>query len=585
MSKSNITEYIIIFVFMLVLSNLGRVFKAFNKNASDYFRGGERTTWWLLGVSVWMSAVSATVFTGVAGAVYEAGIAPLASNWGIIAAGFLMATFLAAWVRQLRLITSVEVIRERFGAFTEQIYAYITMILQPIYGGFQLFALCIFVSTVFGFPLKPVILTVALVIAFYTVTGGKWAVMAADFLQFLVLVPTSILVAVLAVIKIGGIGEFIRRSSDAGLFALSQPAGVFSDGKYTWGWVVAVFCMGMVANLQLNWSSRFFAAKDGREAKRAAWLMVALFIIGTVIFSIPAMVAKVLYSEQVSVVGAVLNKPAEACYVTVCQNLLPAGMIGLVIMAMFAASVSSMDVAVNTNAAVIVRNVLPPVRRLFKKKEFSPEKELVASRVTSLLLIGYITLLALYLSEQNGKGIFELVLAFSAFVNLPIVLPAFLVLFFRRAPRCSALLSIIAGLILPQLLWIPLLRTLGVDMTYQLRVLAVGISGTLGFFAGYLFPRTDSDEVREQIKRFYVRMHTPVDFEKEVGDANDYSQMLIVGRLSLLVAVLLLLLLIIPNELWARGCIIALAGSVGFIGALLLLFAKRHAQKNSKPSC
>ena len=80
-------------------------------------------------------------------------------------------------------------------------------------------------------------------------------------------------------------------------------------------------------------------------------------------------------------------------------------------------------------------------------------------------------------------------------------------------------------------------------------------------------------------------MHTPVDFEKEVGDANDYSQMLIVGRLSLLVAVLLLLLLIIPNELWARGCIIALAGSVGFIGALLLLFAKRHAQKNSKPSC
>lgn len=273
----------------------------------------------------------------------------------------------------------------------------------------------------------------------------------------------------------------------------------------------------------------------------------------------------------------------EAAYVTVCQNLLPTGLIGLVIMAMFAASVSSMDGAVNSNAAVIVRNILPPVRRFFKKKGLSPESELLAGRITSLLLIVYITSIALFLSGRKGMGIFELVLTFGAFVGLPTILPAFLALFFRRAPRCSALISIFAGLVLPHLLWLPLLKGQGVEITFQLQVLVVSVSGILGFFIGYLFPRTDSAEVREQIKEFYVRMRTPVDFEKEVGQANDYSQMLIVGRLSLLVAALLLLLLIIPNPLWARGAILALAGSVAFVG-MLLQCAKRHARKAKEKS-
>lgn len=574
-------EYIIIFVYILVLSNIGRIFKSFNKNSSDYFRGGGRTTWWMLGASVWISSVSASVFTGVAGAIYESGTPPLASNWSIVAAGFLLAMFLAAWFRQLRLITSVEVVRQRFGVVTEQVYAYIGMILQPCFGAFQLFGLSIFVSAIFGFPLHVVIVTISVVIALYAVAGGKWAIMATDFLQSLILIPVSILVAVLAVAKMGGVGAFVHGASEAGLLALSRPAGEFGDGKYTWGWVAAVFLMGVVSQLQLNWSARFFAAKDGKEAKKSAWLMTILFVIGTIVFSIPPMVARMLYSDQVMTVGAALNKPAEAAYVTVCQNLLPTGLIGLIIMAMFAATVSSMDTGINGNAAVIIRNMIPPLRRVFKKKELSPESELVAGRITSLCLVVYIAAIALYLAKQDGMGIFELILGFSAAVSFPIVLPTFLAVFFRGAPRCSALFSVVGGLVLPWI-WIPLLGKLGVDMTYQLRVLVIGASGTIGYFLSYPFRRKESAVVREQIDEFYTRMHTPIDFEKEIGEANDHSQMLIVGRLSMVVAVLMLLLLIIPNELWARGCILALSGSVGLIGGLLLMGARRHTHRSRR---
>ncbi len=572
-----IVEYITIAAYVILVGSLGFIFKSFNKDSNDYFRSGARTTWWLLGTSLWISVVSASVFTGVAGAQFESGMAPMASNFGIMVSLVLLATFLAGWFRQLRLITSVEVIRNRFGVVTEQVYAWKHVVLQPVYGGFQLFGLAIFVSAVFGLPMRGVIIGLAVTIALYTFSGGKWAVMATDFLQSLILIPVTILVSVLALRAVGGIGAFIEKAGEAGLWELTKPAGAFPDGKYTWAWVAAVFFMQIVAQLQLNWSARFFAAKDGREAKKASWLLLFLFIF-TFHGMIAPFVAKIMYAEQVYEVGAVLSKPVEAAYVTVCQELLPAGLIGLIIVAMFSATSSSMDSGINSNAAVLVRNVVPPILRRMKRNQLSGEGEMKLGKLISLLMIAYITAIALYLSSIEGRGVFELMLDFAAIVNFPLTLPTFLALIFRKAPRSSALMSALSGLVLPWLAF-PVLQSLDIQTTFQVRVLVIALSGTIGYFASYLFARFDDEKHREQIRDFYRTMHTPVDFEKEVGESNDDAQMLILGRLALLVGGMMLLLLLVPNEPWARISIICLGLSVGSIGGILLWAGVRARRK------
>ncbi len=577
--NDNTLELITIAAYVVLVGSLGAVFKNFNKDASDYFRSGARTTWWLLGTSLWISVVSANVFTGVAGAQFEGGLAPMASNWGIICAMILLATFLAAWFRQLRLITSVEVIRLRFGVVTEQVYAWKHVVLQPVYGGFQLFGLAIFVSAVFGLPMKAVIVGLAITIGLYTLTGGKWAVMATDFLQSLILVPITVVVSILCIKTLGGFGTFIEQSAEFGLWDLAKPAGSHPDGKYTWSWVAAVFFMQIVAQLQLNWSSRFFAAKDGREAKKSAWLLLALFLFGFHGLIAPY-TARILYADKVMEVGAVLTKPAEAAYVVVCQELLPAGLLGLVIVAMFAATSSSMDSGINSNAAVVVRNVIPPILRKLKRPALSDTGELLAGKILSGLMILYITLIALYLSGIEGKGVFELVLDFAARVNFPLTLPTFLALLFRKAPRSAALLSAGMGLIIPTIAF-PLLEAQDVAVTFQLRVLIIALSGIAGYFISYAFPQFDNEEVREKIRDFYRTMHTPVDFEKEVGESNDHLQMLILGRLSLLVAGMIALLLLVPNPLSDRLLILGMSAAVGAIGWLLLWGGKRARKRLS----
>lgn len=574
-------EYVVIVVYLLFLAAVGPFMKSFNKNSDDYFRGGARTKWWLIGPSLAMSITSAAIFTGVAGAVFEAGLAPMASNFGQYAAGILLVIFLAAWFRQLRKVTPAEVVRERFGPATEQFFAYLNMCMQPIYGAFQLLGLSIFVATVFQIRLEITVVVLGAVVGFYSVSGGKWAVMATDFLQSLVLQTVMIAVGVLAVVKLGGPTEFISSVSETGGFNLAYAQGSYPDGRYTVAWMIAVFCMQFIGQLQLGWSSRFFMAKDGREAQKATALMFAILMGGTLFFLLVPLAARVLYQEQVMAYTGILNKPEEAAYVVACLNLLPSGMMGMVLVAMFSATASSMDTGLNSNAAVIVRNIMPPLRRMRKMSVLDGQAELVWGRRVSVLLTLAIILICLSIAYFGRSGIFELILNFASRVQFPMSLPFFLVLFMPKAPRNSALFSIVAGFIGP-LIAIPVLNALDMPPDFAERLMVVAIFSLSGFLLSYLWAQNESPEERTQVKQFYADMRRPVDFTKEVGKANDYQQLVMIGRLSSVVALLMLSLLLVPNPLKDRLTILGMGLAVGGIGQLLLWAGRKHLRHNPK---
>jgi len=568
-------EYVVIVVYLVFLAAIGPIMKSFNKNSDDYFRGGARTKWWLIGPSLAMSITSAGVFTGVAGAIFESGLAPMASNLGQYAAGILLIGFMAAWFRQLRKITPAEVVRERFGASTEQFFSYLNMCMQPIYGSFQLLGLSIFVASVFQIPLETMVIILGAVVGFYSVAGGKWAVMATDFLQSLALQTVVIAVGVLAVIKLGGIGGAIQAISETGGFQFTYSEGTYTDGRYTMAWVIAVFCMQFIAQLQLGWSARFFMAKDGKEARKATALMFAILLGGTLFFMMIPLTARVLYSQQVMDYSGVLNKPEEAAYVVACLNLLPAGMMGMVLVAMFSATASSMDSGLNANAGVIVRNIMPPLRRWRKMIDLDGNTELVWGRRITVVLACAIVLITLGIAYFGRGGIFELMLNFAQRVQFPMSLPFFLVLFIRNAPRSSALFSIVSGFLGPFLAFPAYGWITGAEPDFAERLAIVAACSLFGFALSYVVGPKDSEEGRALTRKFYVDMHRPVDFEREVGGANDNRQLVMIGTLAIAIGVLMLLLLIVPNPFKDRVTILCMGGSIFFLGLWMRWAGKR----------
>ncbi len=568
-------EWSIIGCYFGFLLLLGWYFKRQNKDVSDYFRSGCKGTWWLVGASTFMTSFSAWTFTGAAGVAFEAGWSVIIIFWGN-ALGFLINfLFLAPWFRQLRAITPPEVIRNRFGPGTQQLYAWIFVPTSLLYASLHLYGLSIFCSAVFGFDLSTVIIVVGCVVLFYASIGGSWGVISTDFLQSLILFPLSIAIAWLCLRELGGIGGFFASIQAEGLgeeFKLIKEPGEFPNNAFVWGWVAAIIVNNLWVHNTMTAGARYFSVKDGWSARKAALLAFVLTMLGSAVWFIPPMTARILFEPEV--MSMTVSKPAETAYAVVSLQLLPQGMAGLMVVAIFAATMSSMDSGLNRNAAIFTRDIYPAFCHLFR---LEPKEDAVLLRIgqlVSLLLGLLIILLALYFSRAEGRGMFELMLTTTALLGLPMAVPMLWGLFIKDVPAWSAAVSVFAGLTVSCMSFFN--SALGMEAwSLQKNIFWIILVGSGSFWLTRFAWWTASHEYREKVDVFFTRMKTPVDFNKEVGAGTDRTQLRVMGIVSCLAGGLIGLLLAIPNPVEGRLVIFFIAAFVAGVGVLLLLASRK----------
>ncbi|MDR2673614.1 MAG: hypothetical protein LBC18_01780, partial [Opitutaceae bacterium] len=442
-----------------------------------------------------------------------------------------------------------------------------------------LLGLAVYASTTFGLPIGLVIPVLGLVVLFYSTTGGKWAVMAADFVQGLIMMGMTILIAILCLVHFGGFGGLLDAINNAGIdgqFALIKPGGAFPKQTYTWEWAVAIGAIQIVSLCSLQSGAKYFAVKDGREARRAALLTLALMAAGTLLWFIPPVTGRLLFADEILASG--MPKPVEAAFAVVSSKFLPAGLIGMMVVAMFSATMSSMDAGLNGNAAMFVKDMLPAFCRLLRRPPPGETAQLWLGRVVTVIFGVLIILLALYMSRlKDGRGVFEIALKISAVLVMPMTLPLLLCLFIKKVPHWSAVFSAAATLVPSSLATFS-----GSDYwNLQHTVLWVLATGTGAFLLTMFFWRADDGAYGKQVAGFFETMRRPVHFASEVGEGNDGRQLVVMGRFTLAIALFTALLLAVPNPARGRVCIAGLAAALGAIGALLVYAGRRQAGRNS----
>jgi SSS family transporter len=571
---SNI-EYLVIIGYLVLIAMVGIVFRTFSSDTDDYFKSGSKGSWWLVGSSAFMSAFSAWTFTGAAGVAYESGFSVMIIFLGNALGFFLNFLFLGPWLRQMRVTTFPEAISKRFGERTRIFYALYEVPIRILYSAMALYGLGIFCSAVFGYNIYQVVLVCGVVVLFYSATGGRWAVMATDFLQGLILIPLTLIIAWLCLRELGGLNGMFEEIEAQGLtedFKMVNSATLFG-GAYTWGWASAMVTKGFLVFNSMYAGPRYFSVKDGREARKAAILASVLFLVGGLVWFLPPITARLLYSEEVMALA--ISKPAEAAYAIASIKLLPAGLIGLIVVAILTATMSSMDTGLNTNVAILIKDIYPKLSQNFKWKPKKETELLRYGRIYTLLMGVVIILLALYLAQQKGKGIFEIMLDVGALLMSPIQIPLMWGLFIRRTPTWAALLSIGCGLTVSILAFldVPLSHfgfAEGTEWTFQFKFFGVLVAGSLGFLASIPFAPPKGSAHRNMVDIFISTMKTPIDFETEVGEGNDLAQLKVIGRFGLAIAVFIGGMLIIPNPAEGRVAIAALALIIGSVSLLMV---------------
>lgn len=578
MEISNI-EYLVIAGYLILIIAVGIVFKNFSTNTDDYFKGGSKGTWWLVGTSAFMSSFTAWTFTGAAGMAYESGYSVMFLFLGSSLGYFMNFLFLAPWLRQMRVTTLPEAISLRFGEETRNFYALYEVPVRILYASMSLYSLGIFCSAVFGYNINYVIIGCGIVVLFYSATGGRWAVMATDFLQGLILLPLTVIIAWICLDAIGGIGNLFEAIEAEGLtqeYSMINSAELFA-GAYTWGWVSAIFVKQFLVYNSLNAAPRYFSVKDGREARKAALLACVLLLAGSFIWFLPPITARLLFHEQVMALD--ISKPAEASYAIASIRLMPVGLIGMIVVAILTATMSSMDTGLNTNVAILIKDIYPKLSHHFNWRPKEDSELLRIGRLYTWFLGALIIILALYFAQQDGVGIFEIMLDVGALLAVPIAIPLLWGLFFRQTPWWAALLSIGFAFIPSCFVFFDIPLTYigfsqefseGFVWTYQQKLFSVFGAGTFGFLCSMLFaPATDSEH-RAMVNQFFKTMKTPIDFENEIGEGNDLRQLTAIGRFGGVVAGFIALLLLIPNPVEGRLAILALALVIGGISGLMI---------------
>ncbi len=598
LSESHSIEFVVIALYLGVLIGLAFVFRRLNQNVDDYFRNGCRGSWWLVGSSAFVANFTAWTFTGAAGVAFVAGWSVMVIFMIAPMVAAITALFFADKFRQIRAVTAPEVLRRRFGGATEQFYSYFGILNNLLVSSIQLYGLAIFSSAIFGFEIHIVIIFIGLVVMTYSIFGGSWAVMGTDFIQGLILVPVTLFVCALSLNEIGGLASMFQMIEEKGLapdfqmFNTDQFAGRLSD--FTWAWAIAMLMKNVPGQLSLITSVRYFAVKDGREARKAAVLDCVLSSMGLLVWFIPPIVARLLYESEVMSMD--LANPAESAYAVAAMNLLPAGMSGLMAVAMLAATMSNLDTGLNRNAAVFTINIYPQVCRMTGFTALKGKALMRLGQVWTLLLGGCIILIALYLSQQEGKGVFDFLLEVGAILGMPMAVPMLMALLIKRVPSWAALFSIAATAVpstcaalsgrAPWLAeWLPFLAE---SWNLQTIVFLNGTVSVSTFLLSLLFWKRTDAAYRDKVETFFKTMRTPINFEEEVGDANDAQQLTIIGSFLMIIGSGVLLLMLVDNP-WAfqgRIGILLIGGGIFSLGGLFLFmgrFTNNHKRTQSPP--
>lgn len=588
-----IYDYIVIVFYLVFMFLLGPIYKSFSKSASDFFRGGGGMLWWVVGSSTFMSTFSAWSFTGGAAKAYETGSFFLLL-FGANVLGYIFTYFFtAARFRQMRVVTAIEGIRNRFGNTNEQVFAWLPIFSNLILGGIYLYTISIFMYGVFELNITLLIIVLGSIVFLMTLFGGSWAATAGDFVQMLIVLSITVVMAFLTLFNplTGGFSGLMDKI----------PEHHMNWSLFDRPWVVILFAGTLLINqlvqnnsMTTTGGAKYVFVKNGKDAKRSTLISILGYLILAPIWMIPAVAATYFHPDLASEFP-LLNNPNEAAYVAMAQTLLPTGLLGLLVCAIFAATLTTINTFLNVSSGAFVRNIY--IRII--NKDATESKQIFVGRVFIFINGILMILMAIYFQGLQSTPLFDLVLIAAASIGIPSTIPLFFGIFVKKTPAWSAWSTMLFGFILAIILRIvlthdfinflfsPLEEFTGQELSDLNIAITTGVlfvACTAWYFSSMLFYKRETKAYEEQVDAFFIEMNTAINMETEHQEEleSDRRQYHVLGQLCLIYGGFVMLLNFIPNN-WESRIYISICGIlIVSIGVILKYIGHKIGKKQDQ---
>lgn len=421
-----LVDMITIILFSVGVVAMGLTFSNKGKNMKSFFAAGGAVPWQTAGLSLFMGFFSAGTFVVWGAIAYQLGWVSISIQWTMGIAGFLVGTWVAPRWHKTGSLTAAEYIIHRLGLQTQKIYTYLFLFISLFTTGSFLYPVAKIVEVSTGFPLNACILLIGGLCVLYVTLGGLWAVMSTDVLQFVILMVAVIILVPLSLHRIDGVINFIH----------SAPVSFLNlvNGEYTIGFLIA-FGIYNAVFLGGNWAyvQRYTSVRTSSDAKKVGRLFCILYLVSPVFWMLPPMIYRQLNP-------GLLGLETENAYLLICKEVLPSGIMGLMIAGMIFATASAMNATLNISSGVITNDIFKRIRPQ------SSNKTLIRVARFSTLCIGLIAIIIALMVQYMG-GIVNVVISIAALTGVPLYLPVIWTLFSKRQTKVSVLTATILGLL------------------------------------------------------------------------------------------------------------------------------------------
>lgn len=400
-------------------------------DSQSYFLAGRSMPWWVVGLSLFAASISSTTLIGQSGDSYATGLAVFNYNLTGVFVMVFFAIFLLPLYIKSHIFTIPEFLERRYDSRSRYYFSGICIIGNIFLDAAStLYAAALLIKIIIpDADLQVIIIIFALICASYTIPGGLSSAINTELIQAIILILGSIMLTVLCLEKGGDYFYNLYASNDM-LVKLIRP---LDDSSTPWlGLIVGMPVLGVYfwANNQ-TLVQRVLSSKTIDEGRKGIFLTGFLTMITLFTIALPGLIARNLFPG--------LEKP-DMVYPNMIMNLVPTGLIGVMLAAMLSALTSTLSAILNSTSTLFTMDFYAKAR-----KDVSSKQLVIVGKIVSCTII----VIAALWAPQIGKfgSLLKYYQEILSYISPPIVAAFLLGVFSRRVNGTGAFIGLISGLV------------------------------------------------------------------------------------------------------------------------------------------
>jgi SSS family solute:Na+ symporter len=426
-------DLVIIGIYFALVFGIGLYFAKRERSSEEYFLAGRSVGWFFIGASLFVSNISTEHFIGLSGTGASSGLAVGHFEWLACLILLILGWVFVPFYLRSNVFTMPEFLERRFNRQSAVYLAGISIIAYIFTKiSVQLYAASVVLERVAGWKLWQTAVVLVIATGIYTVAGGLAAVIYTDTVQTLILITGAVALTIIGLHDVGGFAALRSKVPDS-YFHMIKPA---SDSNFPW---TGIFFGAPILGIWY-WCTdqvivqRVLSARDEGHAKAGTIFAGFLKILPVFMLVLPGIIAFALFPEQV--------KKPDSAYPTLVLNLLPVGLVGLVMAALLAAVMGAMSSVFNSASTLVTLDFYKKIRPQASEKQLVNFGRVATGMmvVLGLLWVPFIH----YISSQ----LYIYLQSVQAYISPPIAACFVLGILWPRLNGTGAISSLLTGFVL-----------------------------------------------------------------------------------------------------------------------------------------